>query len=288
MNKKGELLLLVTALIWGTAFMFQSISASLIGPFLFNGSRFILGGLVILPFLFKKDEQNDQRKMWQSGIVLGIIMFIAPNLQQFAMIDTSAGKAGFMTSLYIVLVPLLAFILQKKRIGKKLILALALALVGLYMLCGASLDLKVSDLSLILCAFFFALQILVVAHYVKWVNPLKMSCLQYLIAGILSLIAALILEDFNGLNYLKALPSILYTGIFSTAIAYTLQTVGQKSVDATVASIILSLESVIAALTSFFFLGQSLSYKEIIGSILMFMAVILSQLPTKVKEKKNV
>lgn len=285
MQKRGELLLLVTAIIWGTAFIFQSISAELIGPFLFNGSRFLLGGLVILPFLFKKDSNNDTKKMIESGIVLGIVMFIAPNLQQFAMNNTSAGKAGFMTSLYIILVPLFAYFFFKRRISRNVLFALLLAVGGLYLLCGASLDLRISDISLILCAFFFALQIILVDHYVKWVNPLKMSCLQYLIGGGLSMICAIVFESFNFGNYVSALPSILYTGIFSTAVAYTLQVVGQKSVDATVASIILSLESMIAALTGFIFLNQSLSIYEIMGSVLMFAAVILSQLPSRVKER---
>lgn len=284
MFKKGEVLLLFTAIIWGTAFIFQSISAELIGPFLFNGSRFFLGGLVILPFLFKKDPNNDFKKEIQSGIILGIIMFIAPNLQQFAMANTSAGKAGFMTSLYIILVPILSFIFLKKRISKRIFISLVLAMIGLYLLCGASLDFRFSDISLILCAFFFALQIIVVEHYVKWVNPLKMSCLQYLIAGGLSLICAFIFEDFNLTNYASALPSILYTGIFSTAVAYTLQIIGQKTVDATVASIIMSLESTIAALSGYIFLHQSLSLYELEGCILMFCAVILSQLPSRIKE----
>ena len=283
MFKKGEILLLITALIWGTAFIFQSISADLIGPFLFNGSRFFLGGLVILPFMFKKDK-NDKRKLIECGLLLGLIMFAGPNLQQFAMADTSAGKAGFMTSLYIVLVPILAFVFLKKRIGKKVFVSLILAVIGLYLLCDASLDFKMSDISLILCAFFFALQILVVAHYVEFVDPLKMSCLQYLIAGSLSLLTAFIFEDFNLVNYTQAIPSIVYTGVLSTAVAYTLQTIGQKTVDATIASIILSLESVIAALTGFIFLHQSLSFNEILGSVIMFVAVILSQLPTKIKK----
>lgn len=284
MFKKGEILLFFTALIWGTAFIFQSISAELIGPFLFNGSRFLLGGLVILPLALKKDPNNDRSKMIRCGLILGLVMFIAPNFQQFAMSNTSAGKAGFMTSLYIILVPILSFIFLKKRISKKVFISLIIALVGLYLLCGATLDLKVSDISLILCAFFFAVQIIVVEYYVKWVNPIKMSCIQYLIAGGLSLICALFFEQFDMNNYVLAIPSIIYTGVFSTAIAYTLQIIGQKNVDATIASIIMSLESTIAALTGFIFLHQSLSLYELLGCVLMFCAVILSQLPSKIKE----
>ncbi len=281
----GIVCLLAVAIIFGTAFSFQSIAAQLLGPFYLNAARLTLGGLVLVPFLFRKDGFL-KKDLLTASFLDGMILFLAPNIQQIAIKDTPVGKTGFITALYIVLVPLLSFLFYRKRPGKKALISLMIALIGLYLLCGltaSDLSLRPHDLYLIITAVFFALQILVIERYADKVDPFKFCCLAFLFSGLLSFVCALF-ESYDAAMMQKALPSILYLGIVSTGIGYTLQPIGQRIVPSMEASLLMSLESVFSALAGYLILHQTLSSREILGCILMFAAVILCQIPEKKKE----
>ena len=265
------------------AFAFQSIGADLIGPFLLNGSRFILGAIVTLPFLFRKSN-DDKEILFKAALIDGILLFLATNLQQLSISYTSVGKAGFLTALYIIMVPIISFIFLKKRINLNDKIAVILALIGLILLCDLSInDLSIEryDIYLIIVAILFAIQILVVEYYANKIDTVKMSCLAFFITGILSMICSLLFESFDIQIYKDAIPSILYLGIMSTGIGYTLQTVGQKYVASNDASLIMSLESVVSVIGGYLILNEILTIKELIGCLIMFIAVILCQLPEK-------
>ena len=284
---KGEIILFITSLIWGLAFIFQSTASAYLGSFTFNGLRFILGALSLVPLLRFNRHGIDLKKCLKLGIILGIFIGIAANFQQYAISFTSAGKAGFMTSLYMVIVPLIGFIFFKDKISKYVIIAIIVAVFGMYFLCGENFSFAPSDIYLIVCALFFALQIVFIDRFARDVNSVLLSFFEYLTAGLMSLVIALFFEDININNIFNAASSILYTGVLSTGVAYTLQIIGQKYTEASIASIIMSLESVIAAIAGFIILKQSLSSGEIIGCILMFIAVLLAQLRIKEKESER-
>ena len=274
---KGELILLITALIWGFAFVFQSTAADYLGAFTFNGLRFLVGALSLLPIIFFASRRIDDKKCIKYGIILGLFIAIAANLQQMAMSFTTSGKAGFITSLYMIFVPILGFVLFRYRANKNVIVALMLGVGGLYLINGASLSFEIGDLSLILCAVFFALQIIFVDRFAKDVNSVQLSFIQYLVAGLLSMILGFVFDDIDFSNILSGAPSILYTGILSTGVAYTLQIIGQKYTDPSVASIILSLESVVSVIGGYLFLGELLTPIEFSGCLFMFAGVLLAQ-----------
>ena len=281
----GIIVLLLVALVFGFAFAFQSISADYIGPFLLNGSRFIIGFLITLPaFLLKKDDNN--KTLFIVSSINGFIIFLATNIQQYAIGFTSAGKAGFLTALYIVLVPLIASLFLKKKIGINDRIAVVLALIGLILLCNLTLDdfiLEFYDFCLIITALLFAMQILLVEQFVDRINPIKSACITFFVAGTLSLICSLLFETFDLNIYKQAIPSILYLGFLSTGLGYSLQIVGQKVIASNDASLIMSLESVFSVIGGYIILHEVLTIKELIGCLIMFIAVILSQLPEKKK-----
>ncbi|MBQ1476904.1 MAG: DMT family transporter [Erysipelotrichaceae bacterium] len=284
----GVLTLLGVAVIFGMAFSFQSIASSYLSPFSLNGLRFLMAGIVLSPIFLIKDN-TDTRTLIKAGILDGILLFGATNLQQTAIEVTSAGKAGFLTAMYIVLVPVFAFLFLKRKLHLHVIISVLLSLVGLYLLCGLSLSdlqLRVSDLFLIGCAMIFAIQILVVEHYVDKVHPIKMSTLAFLVAGVLCIPFVLVKETITMDAFLKALPSLLYLSLASTCLGYTFQAVGQKLVDATPAALLMSLESVFSAVGGYLLLHQVLSTRELLGAVVMFTAVILCQLPIPYKKGK--
>ncbi len=279
MNKslKGELILLITAIIWGLAFIFQSTAADVLGAFTFNGVRFLLGALSLLPLFVFNRKGIDYKKCIKLGVILGITIGIAANLQQLAMPYVSSAKAGFITSLYMIFVPIIGFIFFKEKFNSRVIFALLIALVGLFLLTGANFSFETPDLLVIFCAFFFGLQITLVGRFGSDVNSVALSFIQYLTAAIMSIVIALFFEDIKLAAIFEAGASILYTGILSTGVAYTLQIVGQRYTPAYLASIIMSLESVMAALGGFIFLREYLSIMELLGCALMFVAVLLAQ-----------
>lgn len=287
---KSSLILLLTATIWGVAFVAQSVGMEYIGPFTFNAIRCVLGGLVLIPVILvlkkKKEtgaenqEKEDKKTLWAGGIACGVILCIASNLQQFGIMEASVGKSGFFTALYIVMIPVIGIFIGK-RPGIKLWFCVALAVVGMYLLCmkDGSFTIERADIMLLLCALAFSFHILVVDYFSPKVGGVKMSCIQFFVCGVLSAVGMLFTETPDISNIQAAWLPLLYAGLLSCGIGYTLQIVGQKGINPVIASLIMSLESVISALAGWVILGQVLSPKEILGCVLMFVAIIITQIP---------
>lgn len=297
---RNSILLLLAACIWGVAFVAQSVAMDHIGPYTFSCIRFLLGGIVLLPVIGifsvsgKGRSVKAEGSVWKrnrlliiGGICCGIALCVASNLQQIGIITTSAGKAGFITAFYIVFVPIVNLFFGKKS-SLLIWLSVALALVGLYLLCiTESFSINQGDVYLLLCAIVFSAHILIIDHFSPLVDGVKMSCIQFFVAGILSAIPMLLFENPSFAQLKAASVSILYAGIMSCGVAYTLQIVGQKNMNPTIASLILSLESVVSVLAGWIILHQALSTREIIGCVLMFGAIILAQLPKKDRRNKR-
>ena len=292
---RNSLLLLLTATIWGVAFVAQSVSMDYIGGFTFNAVRNLIGALALLPVIWglnktKSPEEkariqtsSDHKTLITGGICCGILLCLASNFQQFGIKYTTVGKAGFITACYIIIVPVIGIFL-KKKCSPFIWVAVVLSLCGLYLLCltpGEGFAIGKGELLVLICAFLFSLHILVIDHFSPLVDGVKMSCIQFLVCGILSGIPALLFESPNLAGIFAAKVPILYAGVMSCGVAYTLQIIGQKNMNPTVASLILSLESCISVLAGWLILGQNLSGREIIGCVLMFGAIILAQLPQK-------
>ncbi|MGH1426633.1 MAG: DMT family transporter [Arenicella sp.] len=285
---QSEILLLITAMIWGFAFVAQSSSMEHIGPFLFNGIRFILGATSLIPVMiwFKRRHRQKatidvhsffDRTHIVGGLLMGIILFTAASLQQIGIIYTSVANAGFITSLYIILVPLIGlFIGQKTYIN--VWFGAILALIGLYLLTvKGDLSIAYGDLLQLIGALFWALHIIVISKFSPKADAIKLSIIQFYLCGFLSFSIGLVLENFDIESILRVLPEILYVGILSTSVAYTLQVVAQKKVAPANAAIIFSLEAVFALLGGWILLQESLHMKGLIGCFLMFIGVLISQ-----------
>ncbi len=285
---------MMTAIIWGLAFIAQSVGMEYLKPFTFNGIRSLIGGIALLPLVFVlrlfgkrsgKYKYENKKTLIIGGISCGTVLFIASTLQQYALVDTSPGKAGFMTALYIVIVPFFACF-TGKRPGLKLIFAALASLVGLYFLCfdGEALVFAPGDVFLILAAAVFSVHILVIDYFSPKVDGVAMSCIQFFVCGLLSVIPMLLLDKPEFSAIIDARIPILYAGVMSCGVAYTLQIVGQKGVNPTLASLILSLESVFALLGEFAYskitgTPSTLSSREIFGCVIVFCAIILAQIP---------
>jgi len=291
---KGNLLLLLTALIWGCAFVAQSVGMDYVGPFTFQCSRSLIGSAVLVPVFLLLDTAKKKagtytpptpaQKKTQlfAGVLCGVIMTVAANLQQAGIQYTTAGKAGFITAVYILIVPILG-LFMKKRVSPRLWGCVALALVGLYLLSvteGFS-NINRGDILVLLCAFAFAVHILAVDYYADKVDGVRLSCTQFLVCGVLSGIAMLIWEQPSMSSIMAAAMPILYAGVLSCGVAYTLQIIGQKYTNPTMASLIMSLESVFAVLGGMLMLNEALTIRETMGCVLMFIAIIIPQLPEK-------
>lgn len=304
------MLLLLAALIWGTAFVAQSEGMKYVGGFTFNCVRSLIGGTVLVPCIFvlrrleKRDAeaatggkltgaagdgstcqnkiiQKNRKILLQGGVCCGIMLCIASNLQQQGIKYTSVGKAGFITALYIVLVPIFGLFLHKK-VEKKIWIGLILAVLGLYFLCiNEKLTIGRGDLLVLLCAMVFAVHILVIDHYAPLADGVALSCIQFFTCGILSAIPMALFEKVTWSGLAGAAVPILYAGVLSCGVAYTLQIIGQKNMNPTVASMLLSMESVFSVLAGMVILHQMLSGRELLGCCLMFAAVILTQLPSR-------
>ena len=281
---RNSLLLLLTAFIWGAAFVAQSVGGEAVGCFTFNGVRSLIGALVLLPVIWLMDakKKEDQKTLITGGICCGVMLCIASNFQQFGISFTTVGKAGFITAMYILIVPILGLFMKKKP-GLQVWLGVVLAVMGLYLLCmtSGSFSLSKGDFLVLICAGFFSLHILIIDYFSPKVDGVRMSCIQFLVCGILSMVMAFIFETPEVSVILSGWLPILYAGVLSCGVAYTLQIVGQKNMDPTVASLILSLESVFSVLAGWLILNQTLSLRELSGCVLMFLAIILAQLPQK-------
>ncbi len=291
----GVIFPIAAAFIWGSAFVAQSVSADLVGPFAFNAARSIIAfvALAIISLVLDKSkkvrsfiesgatEKGSKKELYVGGILCGVVLSTAAALQQAGLSETSAGKAGFITALYIVLVPILSLLLGRK-VRLSIIISIVIATVGLYFLCiTESFSIAKSDLLVLLCAFCFAVHILVIDHFTQKVDGVKLSCIQFFVMAVISTVLALIFETINFANILQCIWPILYVGFFSSAIAYTLQILSQKGNNPTVVSLLLSLESVFAAIMGAIILGDTFTAREFGGCILMFGAVIISQLPAR-------
>lgn len=288
MRVKNGVMLFLTAFIWGTAFVAQSVGMDYLEPFTFNGVRSLIGGIALLPCIWLLHKLNGESKKEESGKVLligglacGVLLFAASSLQQIGLKYTTTGKAGFITAFYIVIVPVLGIFLHKK-IGWKIWLAVVLALAGLYFLCiTESFSIGKGDVLIFLCALIFAVHILVIDYFSPKVDGVKMSCIQFFVCGILSLPFMFTIETPKAAAMTAAWMPLLYAGVLSCGVAYTLQILGQKNVNPAVASLILSLESCFSVLAGWIVLGERLSLRESAGCVLMFAAIILAQLPDK-------
>lgn len=288
---KNNILLVLTALIWGCAFVAQSVGMDYVGPFTFNMARFLIGAIVLLPVIWFMDRQRKtgaekgagQKTLIIGGICCGIALAVASALQQWGILFTTVGKAGFITAMYIVIVPLLGIFIGKK-VRPLIIGCVAIAVVGFYFLCMTeSLRLGLGDFLVLLCAIAFSIHILVIDHFSPKVDGVKMSAIQFLTAAIISAVPTLLWEQPVFTEILQAWQPVLYAGVMSCGVAYTLQIIAQKNADPTVASLLLSLESVFSVLAGWVLLGQGLSLKELLGCVLIFCAIILAQLPEKKK-----
>ena len=281
MNKNsitGTIILLLTAIIWGFAFVAQSIGMDYVGPFTFNGVRLLIGALVLLPLVIISKYKIDKRTII-SGLICGIIIYIAVNLQQIGIKHTTVGKAGFITTCYIIMVPIVGVFLKKKT-GAFTWIAVAVAAVGLFLLSikpEEGFMPSKGDIYVFICAIAFTGHIMAVDKLADGINCVVLSFMQFLVSGILSLLTAFIFESPNFGSIIEGWKSILYTGVLSSGVAYTFQILGQQRLKPTVASLIMSLESVFAVLGGWLILRQSLSIRELIGCLLMFSAIIIIQ-----------
>ena len=289
MNRKslrGSLLLLLGSVIWGAAFVAQRVGMDHMGPFSFNGIRMLLAAAVMTPVTLLAEQKKspetvtDPKDQRRAGLLCGVMLFAASSLQQMGLVTTTAGKAGFITALYVVLVPVAAWLLFRKNPGRIIWLGVALAVVALYFLCipAEGFTLQGGDLLEFGCAVCYTVQILCVDHYAPKVSGVRLARDEFLITGVLSLLIALFTETITWEGIREALIPLLYSGIMSSAVGFTLQIIGQRDTDPTVASLLMCLESVFAVLTGAIVLGEKMTVRETVGCVMMFSAVILAQL----------
>ncbi len=298
--KKGRLffvlLQLLGALIWGLAFAFQSLGMESVGPFTFSAVRFAMATVVVFVFSFVHNKFGNSGKdpkacswkngrLWRAGIIIGVLLSLASNLQQIGILKTdSVGKAGFITAMYIVIVPIFGLFL-KRKIGANVWVGIILAVVGLYFLTmSGSLTLTPGDLYLIACAVVFAIQILAIDTFAGEYDSVKLACIEFLTVTVTSGAVMLALEDVKLSSIMSAMIPLLYAGVLSGGIAYTIQIICQSRIEPSVASILMSAEALFSVLGGFLILHQKLTLREMIGSILMFAAILIVQ--TVPKKKK--
>lgn len=297
---KSSLMLTLTAFIWGVAFVAQSVGMDYVGPFTFNSVRAFIGGLVLLPMLplldrlngrpseeLKAERRAQKKTLIIGGIVCGALLATASSLQQIGIIYTTAAKAGFITALYIVLVPILG-IFMKKRPSALVWVGVALAAAGMYLLCiKEDFSIGFGDIMMLLCALAFSFHIIAIDHFSPQVDGVRLSMIQFFVCSVLCAFPMLFSEKPTVSAIWDAKLPILYAGMLSCGVAYTLQIIGQKNMNPTVASLILSLESVFSCLAGWLILNEALSAKELAGCALVFIAILLAQLPMPVGKKKE-
>jgi len=287
MNKRpvATLMATIAALIWGFAFVAQSKGLEILDTFTLSAIRSIIGAVVLIPLIKYIDHKNGKKdinkKLVWGGILCGTILFMACNLQQIGLAVSTVGKTGFITALYIIIVPVIKFFTGKKS-SVLILISVLLAAVGMHFLCiKETFTLTNADIILLLCAASFAVHIIAIDHFAPVVDCIRLSAIQFFVCGVLSVIAMLLFEEPSLSDIWAAKFPILYIGVLSSGVAYTLQVLAQKHTDPTMASLIFSLESVFGLLGGYFILHQKLSSRELLGCALVFTAVVLSQLPTK-------
>lgn len=300
MKLKNNLLLILAALIWGVAFVAQSVGMEYAGPFTFNAVRFIIGGLVLIPCIFFLDRREqtgngektlenrktpeDRKMLLTGGLCCGLCLTVASTLQQFGIMYTTVGKAGFITALYMIIVPVAGIFLGKK-IALPIWGSVGLGVAGMYLLCiTESFHVNFGDFLILLCSLCFAGHILVIDYFSPRADGVKISCIQFFTCGILCAVPMFLIEHPDLTVILNAWQPILYTGVLSCGVAYTLQIVAQKGTNPVAASLLLSLESVFSVLAGWLILGQRMTVREILGCVLVFAGIILVQVPWRMKE----
>ena len=290
---QGSLWLVLATIIWGSTFVAQSMGMDHIGPFTFQAVRCAMGALFLIPVAavtdrFKKDGSTFvkrwlDKKLWKAAVLCGIPLFVAAGLQQMGLVDTDAGKSAFLTAMYIVFVPLIG-IFRKKKPSKWVPLSVVLGVVGLYFLsCMGVTSISAGDLLLMGCAVAYAVQITCIDIFANEVDPVRLNSLSCAIVSLISAVVVVFTETPTWEAINGCWGSLLYAGVLSMGIAYTLQILGQKDVEASTASLLMSLESVFAVLSGWIVLGDTLSMWESIGCVLIFGAIFISQLPEKKK-----
>lgn len=296
----NNFLLALTAFIWGSAFVAQSVGMDYLGPFTFNSIRCLMGGIVLIPelLLFKRNGRKksqeqvaevagagigSRKDLIVGGICCGLALAAGSSLQQIGLVYTTAGKAGFITALYIVIVPVMGILLGK-RVRLKVWIGVVLAATGMYFLCiTEGFSIAKGDFFVFLCAAAFSVHILVIDYFAPKVDGAALSCIQFFVCGILCAVPMLVSEQPQISQIMEAWVPLAYAGVLSCGVAYTLQVVAQKNTDPAVASLILSLESVFSVLAGWVILGERLSGRELFGCALVFTAVILAQFPEKAR-----
>ncbi len=297
MNKKlrGSIFLLLATLIWGSAFVSQSVGMDHIGPFTFQAVRCLIAVVGLLPVILIADKKRQDgknffsrwadTKLWKAGLLCGIPLFLACNLQQVGLVDTDAGKSGFLTAMYIVIVPIIG-LLRKKKLSVMAPISVLLAVMGLYFLsCIGVSQIHTGDLLTLGCAFMFAVQITFIDMFADSVDALRLNAIQALICSALSAVIMVFTEKPTWSAITDCALPLAHAGFLSMGIAYALQILGQQNLEPTAASLIMSLESVFAVIFGALLLHETMTGWEILGCVLVFMAVILSQLPVEIKKK---
>lgn len=278
---KWELLVLLATIFFGISYVFMNIIGNYLGPFSANFLKFFLAFIVLIPFLFKKDD-TDTKSLLVGGFIISITTFIATYCQQAVANQVSSAKIGFITSMYIIFVPFLSFFINRNKPSRNTIIAIIIAVIGLYLLCGiGTLDINKYDFVVLIAALGFTFEIVFIDIFTKKVSPLKLTTA---ILGFTALLDFLMMIKFEKPDFVSAmpvLPEILFYSLFCTGFATVAQTYGQQHTDATLASLIMSLESVVSAIAGYIILNQVLSIRELIGCVVMFIAIILSELPQK-------
>ena len=288
---QGFASLLLATMIWGSAFVAQSVGMDHVGPFTFQAVRCFLAVIGLLPIIRLMDRISGKssgffhrwkdRRLWIGGILCGIPLFLACNLQQLGIMDTDAGKSAFLTAMYVVLVPILGLFLKRKP-GKYIPLSVVLSVIGLYLLSSAGgFHFRVPDLLLLGCALMFAVQIMLVDHFAPGLDALRLNLIQALVCAVLSTVCTLILESPTAISIWECRLPLAYAGFLSMGAAYSLQILGQKHLEPATASLIMSLEAVFAAVFGWIILQQAMALPEIIGSLLILAAIVAAQLPEK-------
>lgn len=288
---KGNLILLLTAVIWGISFVSQRVGMEYIKPNTFNGLRTMLGALVLVPFILVREKtgkcklannRTNRKKLLIGGLICGVLLCLASTLQTWGMVYTTSGKSGFITAMYMIFVPIIGLFMGK-RIRLFTILGIFCGVTGMYLLTlsGSDFSLNIGDLITLGCAVIFAFHILVIDRLSSEVDGVKLACLQFFVCGTINIILMFLFEHPDWSLVRSCTVPILYSGILSCGVAYTLQIIGQQYAEPTPASIIMSLESVFAALAGWVLLSEALKPEEILGCVLMFAAIIIVQLPEK-------
>lgn len=295
---RGSVFLLLATIIWGSAFVSQSVGMAHIGPFTFQAVRCFLAVIGLLPVILIADRFRGENrgfwklwadaKLWKAGLLCGIPLFLACNLQQVGLVDTDAGKSGFLTAMYIVIVPVIGIFLKRKP-SITVPISVALAVGGLYCLsCVGVTQISTGDLLTIDCAFMFAVQIIFVDMFACRIDALRLNAIQALVCAALSTVVMLFTEQVTWTGIANCAFPLAHAGFLSMGAAYSLQILGQKDLEPTAASLIMSLESVFAVVFGALILNETMTGWEILGCVLVFAAVILSQIPVNHKKKKTV